>query len=160
MSYTKLQFVSTAFEEIGQAEYEFDLSPEMANSGLRRLDALMAEWNGKGIRLGYPLSPDPQNSDIDTPTVVPNWAWSAVYLNLAIDLCAMVGKTVPDSLKGRALQAYSSMVARMVRPPQMQMPASMPSGAGSRWRGPGQNYVVPPSLNAVPLPEDDVSFGN
>jgi hypothetical protein len=42
--------------------------PPAAGSGdrsLRRLDAMMAEWNAKGIRLGYPLPGSPENSDIN-----------------------------------------------------------------------------------------------
>jgi hypothetical protein len=54
MGYTKRQFISAAFEEIGLASYVFDLQPEQLQSALRRLDAMMADWNAKGIRLGYP----------------------------------------------------------------------------------------------------------
>jgi hypothetical protein len=56
MSYTKRQFVDAAFEEIGLASYVFDLTTEELLPRLvRRLDAMMAQWNAKGIRLGYPL---------------------------------------------------------------------------------------------------------
>ena len=54
MGYKKRQFISAAFEEIGLASYVFDLQPEQLQSALRRLDAMMADWNAKGIRLGYP----------------------------------------------------------------------------------------------------------
>ena len=56
MSWTKRQFINAALEEIGLASYVFDIQPEELESALRRLDAMMADWNAKGIRIGYPLS--------------------------------------------------------------------------------------------------------
>ena len=47
MGYTKRQFVTAALEEIGLASYVFDLQPEQLQSALRRLDAMISEWNGK-----------------------------------------------------------------------------------------------------------------
>mgnify|MGYP003525752305 CR=1 FL=1 len=55
MGWTKRQFVTQAFEEIGLAAYVFDLTPEQLQSALRRLDSMMASWNAKGIRLGYQI---------------------------------------------------------------------------------------------------------
>lgn len=72
MGYSKRQFVAAAFEEIGLASYVFDLQPEQLQSALRRLDAMIADWNGKGIRLGYPLPGSPQYSDLDEPSEVPD----------------------------------------------------------------------------------------
>ena len=40
MGWTKRQFVTQAFEEIGLASYVFDLTPEQLQSALRRLDAM------------------------------------------------------------------------------------------------------------------------
>ena len=74
MGYTKRQFISAAFEEIGLASYVFDLQPEQLESALRRLDAMMADWNAKGIRLGYPLPSSPQDSSLDEETLVPDSA--------------------------------------------------------------------------------------
>jgi hypothetical protein len=62
MGYSKRQFISAAFEEIGLASYVFDLQPEQLQSAMRRLDAMMADWNGKGIRLGYPLPSAPKTA--------------------------------------------------------------------------------------------------
>jgi hypothetical protein len=48
VGYTKRQFVTSAFEEIGLADYVFDLQPEQLEGALRRLDSMMAEWNAAG----------------------------------------------------------------------------------------------------------------
>lgn len=159
MSYSKRQFVETAFEEIGIASYSFDISPEMADSGVRRLDAMMTEWNGRGIRLGYPVPGSPEDTDLDAATVVPNWAWEAVFLNLALRIAPLMGKTVAPETKTNAYRAYNTVMARSLQMPQVQMPATMPSGAGNRWRGPGWNYVIPPQNQSVPK-LDNITFEN
>ncbi len=69
MSYTKGQFVDAAFEEIGLGS-AFDLQPDQLQTALRRLDGMMAMWNGKGIRIGYPLSSSPEDSKLETETQV------------------------------------------------------------------------------------------
>ena len=45
MGYSKRQFVEAAFAEVGLASYVFDLQPQDLEQALRRLDAMMAEWN-------------------------------------------------------------------------------------------------------------------
>ena len=74
MGWTKRQFVLQAFEEIGLASYVYDLTPEQLNSALFKLDAMMGTWNGKGIRIGYPTPGDPESSDLDAQTNVPDSA--------------------------------------------------------------------------------------
>jgi len=94
MGYTKRQFISAAFEEIGLASYVFDLQPEQLESALRRLDAMMADWNAKGIRLGYPLPSSPQDSTLDEETLVPDSAYEAIICSLGIRLAPSFGKQV------------------------------------------------------------------
>ena len=59
MSYTKGELALAALEEIGIAEYEFDITPEMRQSIIRRMDMMMAEWNIRGITLSYPVTKSP-----------------------------------------------------------------------------------------------------
>lgn len=94
MGWTKRQFITQAFEEIGLAAYVFDLTTEQLQSALRRMDAMVAGWNSNGIRIGYPLPSSPQDSDIDVDTGVPDFANEAIYLGLAVRLAPSFGKTV------------------------------------------------------------------
>ncbi len=160
MSYSKRQFVEKAYEKIGVAKYSFDISPEMMVAATEDLDAMMGEWNGRGIRLGYPMPGSPEDTELDAPTAVPNWAWSAVYLNLALQIADSIGKAVSPETKTNAYRSYNTVMGRSLTIPQVQMPSSMPSGAGNRWRSPGWNYVVPPQNQSVTTPEDDVTFAN
>ena len=132
MGYTKRQFVTAAFEEIGLADYVFDLTPEQLESALRRLDAMLMEWNAKGIRLGYASASSPQDSDLDTETNVPDSAWEAVITNLAVRIAPGYGKTVSPDTKMVAKQGYNTLLQRATFPLEQQLPETMPSGAGNK----------------------------
>lgn len=145
MGYSKRQFVAAAFEEIGLASYVFDLSPEQLQSALRRLDAMMADWNGKGIRLGYPLPGSPQDSDLDEPTLVPDSANQAILTNLAIRIAPSYGKVVMPETKAVAKDSYNTLLQRATMPPEQQLPATMPAGAGNKpWRVYDNPFIRPP----------------
>jgi len=145
MGWTKRQFVVQAFEEIGLASYVFDLSPEQMESALRRLDSMMATWNSKGIRLGYPIPSSPQDSDLDAETSVPDSANEAIYLNLGIRLAPSFGKTVSADTKTTAKMAYDNLLSRAAMPMEQQLPGSMPAGAGNKpWCKNDGPFLTPP----------------
>lgn len=145
MSWTKRQFVNQAFEEIGLASYVFDLQPEQLQSALRRMDAMMAAWNAKGIRVGYPIPTSPENSDLDDETGVPDAANEAIYTNLAIRIAPSFGKAVSQEAKVSARAAYDVLLMRAAVPPEMQLPGSLPAGAGNKpWRY-DDEYIKDPS---------------
>jgi len=150
MGYSKRQFVEAAFEELGLASYIFDLSPERLNSALLRLDSMMAFWNGKGLRLSYPLPGSPENSDIDAESSVPDFANDAIILNLAIRLGPSMGKSVPSETKASAKQAFDTIVMRFAHPLEMALPNTMPAGAGTKsWRRDNAFlYPVAPTIDA------------
>jgi hypothetical protein len=151
MSYTKRQFVEEAFAELGMASYTFDLSPQQLDACLRRLDTMMATWNARGIRLGYPLPSSPQDSDLDTDTQVPDSANEAIITNLAIRLAPQYGKTVSLDTRTTAKQAYDTLLARAAFPIEQQFPRTLPMGAGQKpWR-----YDDP----FMPAPTDPVLSG-
>lgn len=146
MSWTKRQFVEAAFEEIGLAAYVYDLQPEQMNAALRRLDAMMATWNNKGVRLGYPLPSTAGGSDLDEESGVPDSANQAVILNLAIQLAPGFGKAVSPDTKRNAKDALNGLLMISAKPPEMQLPGSMPSGAGNKpHRGDSREFLEGPS---------------
>lgn len=152
MGYTKRQFVTSAFEEIGLADYVFDLQPEQLESALRRLDSMMAEWNAIGIRLGYAMPSSPQDSDLDTETNVPDSAWEAIITNLAIRIAPGYGKAVAADTKVSAKGAYNILLQRATYPLEQQLPQTMPTGAGNK----------PVRLNNpyVRMPADPIDAGS
>jgi hypothetical protein len=151
VGYSKRQFIEAAFEEIGLANYVFDLQPEQLQSALRRLDAMMAEWNAKGLRLGYSMPSSPQDSDLDDPTFSPDSAWEAVITNLAVRIAPGYGKTVSPDTKMVAKNAYNTLLQRATFPLEQQLPSTMPLGAGNKpWR-----WDTP----FMPIPADPLDAG-
>jgi len=132
VSYTKREIVEAAFEEIGLSEYVFDLQPQQLESALRRLDAMMATWNGRGIRLGYPLPSSPTDSDLDEDSYLPDAANEAAITNLAIRIAPSYGKTPSAETKSAAKIAYDLLLSKAAHPIEMQLPSTMPRGAGNK----------------------------
>ena len=140
MGWTKREFVTQAFDEIGLTSYAFDLTPDQMQSALRRLDTMIAAWNALGIRLGYPLPSNPQDSDLDEQTNVPDSSNEAIYTNLAIKLAPSYGKQVMPDTKMTAKESYNTLLSRAAMPIEQQLPGTMPSGAGNK---PWRNYDTP-----------------
>lgn len=132
MSYTRRQFVVAAYEEMGLASYVFDLAPEQLEAAARRLDAMMAQWNALGVRLGYPLPGSPELTDLDAETDVPDAANEPIITNLAVRLAPSIGKAISGDTKATARAGYNTLLSRAAMPSEMQMPASMPAGAGNK----------------------------
>lgn len=147
MSWTKRELITAAFETIGISTYNFDISPEMYNIGLRRLDAMMGSWNSSGIRLAYPIPSQPANSNIDDVTNIPDYANEAVFINLAVILAPIFGKQLEAGVKQSALQAYNAMLAKNMDIPERQVNQTVPAGAGNKWRRFYSPYLVRPEDN-------------
>lgn len=159
MSWTKRQFVEAAFEEIGLAAYVYDLQPEQMNGALRRLDTLMATWNAKGIRLGYPLPSTAGSSDLDQFTDVPDSANEAIILNLAIRLAPAFGKSVSMDTKMAAKQAYKGLASIAAFPQERQFPKSLPRGAGNKpWSQQNGEFMDVPEDPLAAGPDGPIDF--
>ena len=134
MSWTKKELIQEAFDAIGIASYSFDLEEDQYVSALRKLDSMMASWNGLGLRLSYPLYDSQSDSDIDEASNVPDWANEAVYLNLATRIAPSFGKMISPDIKQNARNAYDVVMARITRPPEYSI-TGLPQGQGSKaWR--------------------------
>lgn len=144
MSYTKRQFVNDAFTMIGLAHYTYDLQSEQLQTGLRALDAMMGMWNNKTIRLGYPISSSPENSDLDQETEVPDAANEAIIYNLACRIAPAYGKQLMPETKSHARYAYEALLAEAAKPEEMQYQQTLPRGAGNKpWRWDRHYYPQP-----------------
>lgn len=136
MSWTKRELVTNAFEEIGLANYVFDLQPEQLQAALRRLDNMMATWNSRGLRLGYPLADSPGGSDLDQNSNITDEAIEAVVGNLAVRIAPMMGKTVSPDTKAAARSAYMALLNRRTNTLEKRIDVNaIPGGQGGKyWR--------------------------
>ena len=146
MGYTKRQFVTAAFEELGLADYAHDLQPQDLQMAVRRLDAMMAEWNGRGLRLGYPLVSDPENTLLDTETGVQDAANEAIITNLGIRIAPSFGRQVMQETMNTARRAYQVILSKSMNVPELQFPETLPKGAGHKeYRETNRRYFPKPS---------------
>ncbi len=153
MSYTKRQYITAAFEEVGLAAYVYDLQPEQLQSALRKLDAMMAMWNAKGIRLGYPVPSSPQNSDLDEETGVSDDANEAIILGLGIRLAPSFGKIPMPETKQNANYAYKALLAKSTMPNEQQI-TGLPKGAGHKpWRVEDDPFLRDADTNPLQIEE-------
>lgn len=144
MGYTRRDFVNGALEELGLASYAYDATPEELTGAMRRLNAMMAEWNARGIRIGYPIPSGPDSGALDDATDCPDSAWEAVTLGLAIRISPSYGKTLLIDTRGNFARAYQALLNIHAQPAEMQL-KRMPLGGGNkpyRW---GNNYTAEPS---------------
>jgi hypothetical protein len=159
MGYSKRQFIEAAFAEIGLASYVFDLQPEQIEAAKRRLDAMMADWNGKGIRLGYPIPASPQDGDLDEQTNVPDSAYEAIICSLGVRLAPSYGKQVMPETKATAKQGYDTLLQRATAPLEQQLPSTMPAGAGNKpWRIYDNPFIRPPVNPVTAGPDGPIEY--
>lgn len=134
---TKRQIVEMAYEECSLAGYEFNVTPEELVSGLRKLDAMMAEWRVMSKDLAYNFPATFGEGDLDDLSGIPDAAVSGVSISLALAIMPAMGKAMsPESMNryGRAMDAIKAMCAVI---PTVAWPSGVPAGAGNRrWGGP------------------------
>lgn len=143
MGWTKQQFIDAAFDEIGLASYMYDLQPEQQQVALQKLDSMMAAWNAKGIRIGYPIPTNALDSSLSDESNVPDSANEAIFLNLAVRLAPSYGKQLQLETKQNAKSSYDTLMAIAAMPNEMQL-GSMPSGAGNRRYNETRPFLSPP----------------
>lgn len=130
--WTKRDLILSAFDEMGLSSAVYDIAPDQLEMARRRMDTMMASWNGEGLRLGYSIPSTPQGSDLDDLSGLPDIAVEAVYTNLAFLLGPSLGRPVSQVLASRAHVTKQNLIARQSQPPSVKMPGYMPSGAGNR----------------------------
>ena len=115
MSWTKKQIIEQAYAEIGKGAYDFDLEPDLLQSGLRQLDAMMAVWALEGIRIGF--AGGDGYGQISDDALVPIWAVEGLYLNLAIRLAPSFGKVISPLSQASAKSAKDAIQSRTTEVP-------------------------------------------
>lgn len=160
MGWTKRQLIAAAFEEIGLADYVYDLTDDQIQSALRRLDTMVGAWGANGIRIGYPLSSNPDDSNIDADTQVPDFAVEAIITNLAVKIAPSYGKQVSQDTRNAADSTYNNMVNQTAYPiPERQMPQTMPRGQGTKpWRNFNNPYCYRPQEGILAGSDDEIQL--
>ena len=155
MSYTKRDLVTAALAEIGLSSYAFDLSTDQLNQALIRLDAMIAEWNARGVKLGYPIPVSVGGSSLSDDSGIPDSAWTAVITNLALQIAPSYGKNVSNQTLTTARQSWNTILALAATPIEMNL-GMIPLGSGNKNNG--GTFVVPEELDINERPEQSAAF--
>lgn len=132
---TKREILGQALEEIGIADYNFDIQTDELAAGLRRLDRIAAQWDGKGIRTGYNLG-----AGLDDDSGLPDVAINCFALQLAVQWGPSWGKVLSMDTKIAAKQAINDLIVSLGTMPEVSYPPNLPIGAGNRGGVLGAQY--------------------
>jgi hypothetical protein len=157
--WTKQDLIEQAFAEIGLAVDVFNVAPEQLARALNSLDALMATWHAKGLRLGYALPSTPGSSNLDDDSGLPDGANEAAFLNLALRIAPSVGKQVLPATQIAAKEALDVLMLGAAFPASQQLPGTLPQGAGNKpWRSQQPFFPAPAAPLEAALGADPLTF--
>jgi hypothetical protein len=150
MATTKSDIVASALNKLAVTGFDYEIDPEELKSGVTTLEYLMADWDARGIKIGYNFAADPETANISDPCGLPDIAFRAVTYQLAIDLADTYGKQVTQSIAASANSGMTSLLSAVQYQPQVQYPNRMPRGSGNtlRWNRWNRFYRKTDTLDA------------
>lgn len=150
MAWTKGAIVDEALAELALASEVWDIQPEERQRALRRLDAMLATWEAKGIKLGYAMPADADSSNLTDSSGLPDGAVETVLLNLARRLAPSYGKTLSPASIQSAREGYDTLLWRAAQPQEQQFPNTLPIGAGNKpWRRTNRQFMPRPDTSPL-----------
>lgn len=146
---SKQDIIQLAYEECGQAGYEFELTPEEYQSALRRMDAMLSEWIGLGVDLGYNFPNNGTHGSPEEESGIPDAALNAVATQLARRIAPSIGKTLSSEANGAMAMAWTLLRSNYTVIPTRQLGRQTPRGGGNRGFTAGRAFFT----NTLPTDE-------
>jgi hypothetical protein len=135
---TKRQILDMMFEEAGLASYNFSRTPEQDFSALRKLDALMGEWQVQGLSLNYNFPATFAAGDPDDVAGIPDWAVNTVAIAAAYRVFPGMGKTASPETRKAYAEGMAAIRVACSTTPERKLSRGTPLGAGNKpystWR--------------------------
>jgi hypothetical protein len=127
---TKAQVLDMVFEELGRAGYDFDRQPSEEVSALRKMDALLSQWQAQGCALNYNF-PATFGQSLPTDKMgVPDAALDTIAAWVAMRVAPGSGKSMsPESRKAMA-DGKAFLFAETSTIPEMTYPKTTAIGIG------------------------------
>jgi hypothetical protein len=150
---TKAALLDMIFEECGRAGYEFDRSPGEDASALRRVDAMMAEWQAEGMALAYNF---PAVFGTGQPTDVlgiPDSAINTVAAWAAFRIAPGMGKTISSETRKAMADGKAFLRAETSTIPCAQLPRNTARGSGQYPRAIWWPFEVESDDSIITLPD-------
>ena len=129
---TKRQIVEMAYEECSLAGYEFNVTPDELFTGLRKLDALMAEWKASSKDLGYNFPASFGDGDLDDLSGIPDAAVQGAAISLAMAIAPAMGKAMGAETRARLNRSLSVIATMCAKSVEQDWSRSTVAGAGNR----------------------------
>ena len=129
---TKRQIIEMAYEECSLSGYEFNVTPEELFSGLRSLDALMAEWAGSSKDLGYNFPATFGGGDLEDVSGIPDAAINGVAISLAMALAPKMGKAMSGETRARLAKSMAVISTMCAKRSVQGWSRNTVAGAGNR----------------------------
>lgn len=124
---TMREVVQDAFEEIGVKTAEVPLTNDELQSGIRRCNDMLTEWDDIGIIFGYvPALNGDDEINVDRNAV------GAVKYNLAVRLAPSFQKVVSSALASLASGTLNVLMASSADIGEVAYPDSLPLGSGNK----------------------------
>lgn len=115
---SKASLIEGAYEYCGLNGIEFERTPEEMTTGLRHLNALMAELP---IDLGFDF-PTYGQGLLEEPSGIPDYAITYVHVRLAQRLAPAIGATVSEDARAVLGLAYQTLMSRSAATPPTLSP--------------------------------------
>lgn len=148
MSWTKRQFIERAFSEIGFGKRSYTITVEDFEDALAVFDSMALNWQARfGFGIGWPISDNPDDSNIDEETSVPLPLTQCVWANGAKAIASSFGKQVMPETNTLAKDSWENMVTFFEKLKGKPLPKGIPYGAGNRmW---GRSRIFSPTPQPV-----------
>lgn len=138
---TKRQIIEMAYEECSLSGYEFNVTPDEMFSGLRKLDALMAEWRQSSKDLGYNNPSTFGGGDLDDASGIPDAAIQGAAISLAMAIAPAMGKQMSGETRARLAKSMSVISTMCAKKSVQGWARNTVAGAGNRRWGYGSPFM-------------------
>lgn len=128
--WTKRALVEKAFGELALAGYVYDITPEEMQDAASRLEAMVGGWL-RTVSLPFNFSANPTSIDLDADSGVPMVHAETVYCGLALRMCPTNGKQPHPDTRVAFREGWSALLNDAAFPPPVQLPNTLPAGAGN-----------------------------
>lgn len=139
---TKRQIIEMAYEECSLAGYEFNVTQEELFSGLRKLDALMAEWAQSSRDLNYNAPATFGGGDLEDVSGIPDAAIQGAAITLAMAIAPAMGKQMSAESRARLAKSMTVVGTLGAKRVRQGWARSTVAGAGNNRRF-GYGYPSP-----------------
>lgn len=122
-----------ALRKIGIRSDEFEADNDEIGDALIELESMVLNLDGRGIRIGYELAPDPELIDPNVDAGIPDIYSDALIYQLAVRLAPDYGKAVSPTLATQAAGSLNTLYMA-IDTPSIQYERNMPVGSGNNHR--------------------------